>query len=430
MSAQTDKVWIETYEHIAGAPAAGPAEVQQVGVLKVGNADARRVLVLLGGREGGANLFLHTARSLAKASEDLQVWAVDRREQNLADLSTFSGDLEHATEYYLDGHYQAVTGTDAPYAAEWGLSVLVNDVREVVRQAAAGGEREVVLGGVSVGATAVLAYAAWDFDGTPGYSELAGLAVVDGGVHNAFAGAGMEFDLPLEAAKGWQSQIQGDAIFENFTSTATGLGERPESAAVWFQLAARYAVEDPEGISPLADRLPEALRPDRKVTNAALLGWLFDAERRIPPYAVHAGSLDDSGSWTDGGPTRLATVAEAFAGPERSSWLWYTLNRVMLDYVAAMDLAETDVTRHLGLRLAHGKDIDVPLYAFQSGMTGGTVGQAAATVAAGSRIPEVSVHSDFALAHQDVVYAQWEDNRFLQTLSGFLGNLPRRSPRG
>ncbi|MEV5280074.1 alpha/beta hydrolase [Streptomyces sp. NPDC051994] len=424
---QDQQDWIESYELVQGVQAAGPAHAQQVGVLKIGRTNARRVLVLLGGREGGAGVFKHTARSLAGASDDLQVWAVDRREQNLADLSAFADAPEQATEYYLGGHYQVQEPTESLYAAQWGLEVLVEDLRRVVMAASDGGRREVVLGGVSVGASIALLYAAWDFDGTPGYRDLAGLAVVDGGVHNAYSGAGMEFDLPIEAAKGWLAAIEGGAVFEDFTSTTIGLGDRPESAAVFFQLAAQHALADPDGPAVLADRLPEAVRTDRRLTNAGLLGWLVDATHAHPSYSVNAGRLADSGAWIDGGPVQLATVADAFAGPRPGAWVWYTLNRVMLDLVAAIDFAENDLTEMLGLRLPHGKDIDVPLYTFQSGLTNGTTGQAAATVTAGSRIPQLSLHSDPALTHQDIVYARWEDNRFLQTLSHFLGDLPRRA---
>ncbi|MFF4156680.1 alpha/beta hydrolase [Streptomyces sp. NPDC001678] len=424
---QDQQGWIETYDFVQGVQAAGPAHLQQVGVLKTGPADARRVLVLLGGREGGSGVFRHTARSLAQAADDLQVWAVDRREQNLADLSAFADTPDQATEYYLGGHYEVREPADHPYAAQWGLEVLLEDLRRVVAAASDGGRRDVVLGGVSVGASEALLYAAWDFDGTPGYRDLAGLAMVDGGVLNAYSGAGMEFDLPLEAAKGWLAQIEGGAVFENFTSTTIGLGDRPESAAVWLQLAAKHALADPDGAAPLADRLPEALRPDRALTNAGLFGWLVGAERAHPSYSVTAGRLKDDGAWIEDGPTALGTVAEAFAGPRPGAWLWYTLNRVMLDLVAAIDFTETDLTRLLGLRLFHTRDIDTPLYVFQSGLTNGTTGQAAATVTAGSRIPELSLHSDAALTHQDVVYARWDDNRFLQTLSQFLRGLPRRS---
>lgn len=423
---QGQQDWMETYEFHDGVTASGPAELQKVGVLKIGRPDARRVLVWVGGREGGAAVFRHTARCLAKAADDLQVWAVDRREQKLADLSGFSRSPEEATEYYLGGRYRASDSKDHLYAAQWGLAVLVEDLRRVILAACDGGRREVVLGGVSVGATAALSYAAWDFDGTPGHRDLAGLAVVDGGVHNAFEGAGLKFDLPLAAAEGWLAQIEQGAVFEDYTSTTVGLGTRPEDAAVWFQLAAQHALADPDAPAVLADRLPEAVRTDRKLTNAGLLGWLVDAERAHPSFSVRAGTLEDSGAWKDGGPTSLATIAEAFAGPQPGAWLWYTLNRVLLDYVAALPFTETDVTRRLGLRLAHTSGIDVPLYAFQSGLTNGTTGQAAASVAAGSRIPELALYSDTALTHQDVVYARWEDNRFLQTLSQWLRTLPAR----
>ncbi|MFE5398579.1 alpha/beta hydrolase [Streptomyces sp. NPDC056568] len=423
---QAQQDWIEAYDYVQGVQAAGPAEAQRVGVLKVGRRDARRVLVLLGGREGGAGVFRHTARALASAGDDLQVWAVDRREQNLADLSGFAESPEQATEYYLGGHYQVQDPAASAFAAQWGLEVLLEDVRRVVREASDGGRRDVVLGGVSVGGSEALLYAAWDFDGTPGYRDLAGLAVVDGGVLNAYSGAGMEFDLPLEAARGWLAAIESGAVFEDFTSTTTGLGDRPESAALWFQLAAGHALADPDGPAVLADRVPEQFRTDGKLTNAGLFGRLVDAASAHPSYSVQAGHLDDDGSWVDGGPTRLRTVAEAFAGPRPGAWLWYTLGRVMLDLVAAIDFKETELTRMLGLRLSHAEAIDVPLYTFQSGLTNGTTGQAAAAVTAASRIPELSLFSDPALTHQDVVYAQWEDNRFLQTLAQFLRGLPRR----
>ncbi|MBZ4019425.1 hypothetical protein CCS38_27500 [Streptomyces purpurogeneiscleroticus] len=400
--------------------------MQQVGVLKVGCRDARRVLVLLGGREGAAGVFRHTARALAGAANDLQVWAVDRREQNFADLSGFAQTPEQATEYYLGGHYQAQDAARSTFAAQWGLEVLLEDLRRVVRAAADGGRRDVVLGGVSVGGSEALLYAAWDFDGIPGYRDLAGLAVADGGVRNAYTGAGMEFDLSLEAAKGWPAAIGAGAVFENFTSTTTALGDRPESASVWFQLAARHALADPDGPAALADRLPNAFRTDDKLTNVGLFGGLVDAAHAHPSYSVQAGHLDDGGAWADQGPTRLRTVAEAFAGPRPGAWLWYTLSRVMLDLIVAIDFEETVLTRLLGLRLAHAETIDVPLYAFQCGLTNGTTGQAAAAITAAGRIPEVSLFSDPALTHQDVVYAQWENNRFLRTVSQFLRELSRR----
>jgi hypothetical protein len=415
--------WLESYEHVEGYQAAGPAKHQRVGVLKVGDRKADKVLVLLGGREGGSNVFRYAARALALQVDSLQVWAVDRREQNLADLGGFKAVPDKAVRTYLDGEYRAEDGESAGFAAEWGLEVLLEDLRRVVAEAGAGG-RQVVLGGVSIGAAAALQYAAWDFDGSPGFADLAGLVSADGGVRTAFKGAGMEFDLPLAGAQGWLAQVKGGAVFENATSTAVGLGERPQDAAIWYQLAAQQALANPHGLAILADRLPEAWRTDRPLTNAGLFGRLVDASTAHPAYSVHAGHLAENGDWIDGGCTPLGTVAAAFAGPEPGAFLWYTLNRVMLDFVAANDLVETEVTDFLGLRPKHAQDINVPLYAFQTGLTNGTAGQAAAALVADSRIPELVLYGDGALAHQDLTYARWEHNRFIRTLASFLQTLP------
>ena len=409
--AASSSEWLERYEAVGGAPAA-----QAPHVLKIGNVGASRVLVMVGGREGGAGALRSFGRDLAEAAPDLQVWSVDRREQNLADLSGFAKGPQEATDYYLGGRYR--TPADPAAAAGWGLAVLVHDLREIVRAAADGGRRQVVLGGISVGANAVLNYAAWDFDGAPGYGDLAGLVLADGGVYDAYSGAGMEFGLTLEAAKGWRAQIeQSGAVFETATSEATGLGDLPESAAIWLQLTALHALADPHGVSALVPHLPEGVRPSGQVTNMGLFGRLLDAADRHPSYSVHAGLPTDDGDWADGGPTSLSAVAEAFAGPEPGAWVWYTLNRVMLDYVATIDFTQSEITDYLGLPIRHTTDIDVPLYAFQSGLTGGTVGQAAKRVAASSKIGEATVHSDFDLSHQDLMYARWADNKFLQTLA-------------
>jgi len=403
--------WLERYEVVGSAP-----EAQAPHVLKIGNVGASRVLVMVGGREGGANALRYFGRDLAKAAPDVQVWSVDRREQNLADLSGFAKSPDEAADYYLSGRYRKPT--DPSPAAGWGLEVLVHDLRDIVRAASDGGRRQVMLGGISVGANAVLNYAAWDFNGEPGFRDLAGLVVADGGVYDAYSGAGMEFGLTLEAAQGWRTQIEeSGAVFETATSEATGLGDQPESAAIWLQLAAQHALADPHGVSTLAPRLPEDVRPSGQVTNMGLFGRLLDAENRHPSYAVHAGRPTDDGDWADGGPTSLPAVAEAFTGPEPGAWVWYTLNRVMLDYVATIDFAESEITNYLGLPIRYAADIDVPLYAFQSGLTGGTVGLAAKKVAENTKIGEATAHADFDLAHQDLMYARWSDNKFLRTLA-------------
>src|SRR4051794_13302728 len=69
---------------LRGAPAPGPDTVR---VLQVGPRDARHVLVLEPGTLAGAAYFRPVAANLVKRLKGWQVWAVDRRENGLEDLS-------------------------------------------------------------------------------------------------------------------------------------------------------------------------------------------------------------------------------------------------------------------------------------------------------------------------------------------------------
>ncbi|MET9462848.1 alpha/beta fold hydrolase [Streptomyces canus] len=128
------------------------------------------------------------ARDLVAAVPGVQVWAWDRREENPADRTGFS--RSDPASYYVDGHYRSQYPAASAFAGTWGLARTLDDLRAVVLAARAGGSRRVVLGGHSWGATSALAYAAWDFAGHPGFRDLAGLAVIDGGVLGAFDGTG------------------------------------------------------------------------------------------------------------------------------------------------------------------------------------------------------------------------------------------------
>ena len=46
-----------------------------------------------------------------------------------------------------------------------------------------------ILGGHSAGASTAVAYAAWDFGGHPGYRDIDGLVLIDGGLLGSFAEA-------------------------------------------------------------------------------------------------------------------------------------------------------------------------------------------------------------------------------------------------
>ncbi len=413
----------ETTVTIPGAPAPGPAFTQQLKILKVGPENAGKVLVLIAGRGEAAGGFRDVAKDLVARTPGLQVWAVDRREQNLADLAAFRAGPDVAAQYYLSGAYRHQDAKTAPYAANWGLDLELRDVRQAVLAARDHGRRQVILGGHSLGATAVLDYAAWDFDGAPGYRDLSGLVLLDGGVRTALSGAGIDFSITEQGARDWQAQIDAGAVFDNATSLYNNFGDGAENAAIDYQLAATYAASAPHAPSPIQDRLPAAVRPDRQLTNAGLLGWLVDEHAALPGYAVTSGHLNAAGDWVDDGKTPLSRVAREMSGTSPAAWEWYSPNRLALDYFGTATFADDAVARQLGLRLKHVAEINVPMYVFQSSLTNGTVGDAAAAVAKDTKIPRVSINTDNSMTHLDILFAAPEQNSFVRTAVPFLKSL-------
>ncbi|MEV3910641.1 hypothetical protein AB0J44_23495 [Streptomyces canus] len=284
--------------HVLG----GPVGTGRVHVLKVGPDTARTVPVMVPGMFGAANDFRRAARDLVSAVPGVQVWAFDRREENLADRSGFR--TADPAAYYLDGHYRTQDPAASAFAAGWCSEA-----------------------GHSWGATTAMAYAAWDFDGCPGYRDVAALVLVDGGVRGAFDGTGEPVADSPEQVKERPAAIEGGAVFD-MTLSAVGLGDRAESTQIWYQLAGWYAHRDPDGPSVLQPRMPDALRPPVPVTNAGLPGTLVDAGVGWPnDISVHSGHQADSGEprgWVDAGITPpIDRVAAAYAGgPEPAVWEW------------------------------------------------------------------------------------------------------------
>ncbi|MDX3643781.1 alpha/beta hydrolase [Streptomyces sp. MB09-02B] len=384
---------------------------------------ARRA-VLSGGVAGG---FRPMARDLVASVPGVQVWALDRREENLADRSGFG--TADPVGYYLDGRYRTLEPASAGYFGRWGLERALDDLRCVVLAARAGGRRRVVLGGHSWGATTALTYAAWDFGGRPGYRDLAGLAVLDGGVRGAFEGTGTPVQDSPEEVRERLAAIAGGRVFD-MTLSGVGLGDRAESTQIWYQLAGWYAHHDPEGRSVLQDRVPEALRVPFPVTNAALLGSFVDAGFGWPnDISVHSGHLAPEGDgegvrgWVDDGITPIGRVARAYAGPVPGVWEWYWPARLSVDLDVSDAYADTDLARTLGLRLHHAAGLDIPLYAFQTSYSRGTVVAGARRVVAESRIPYAAYESDETMNHLDPLFADTPHNTATRTLAEFLGRL-------
>lgn len=411
------------YVHFCAAGEADAAGADCVHVLEMGASGARRVLVLVPGHSEAAGIFRDVERYLSRTVPDTQVWALDRREQSLVDSSHFGHDGE--LDYYLNSRYRAATDKTAAETRSWGLAMELAELHRVLLAAAAGGRR-VFLGGHSSGANTALAYAAWDFDGTPGYRGLAGLVLIDGGTHHSFDGEGYRIQ--------WLASVQAvDAKLANIgtkSSLFTGdlgyvwqVAGAPESVPIDYQLAADYAVRNPHGASPLQSLLPAAMRPPFRVTNAAFLGWLLDAHAPAPDLQLHSGRIDPAGAlhdWIDAGPANIEDVASILAQSHPAAFEWYWPRRLSLDITAVDPMLDSPITRRLGLRLTHARDIDVPLYVFETGLTHGTVVQAAKWVVANSRIKDHVYVTDDSMVHLDPMFDAPGRNMFLSTVTAFL----------
>jgi pimeloyl-ACP methyl ester carboxylesterase len=408
---------LDRYVPMRVPPGPGPAKYDRVFVQQLGPAGADNVLVLVPGTNGGAGSITPVARDIVKRVPRTQVWIVDRREQAFEDTSVFaSGDPQRAQDYYLGFQYKRVAGEDAKFVAEWGLKLQLADLRSVIRRARAGGRR-VILGGHSAGASTAVAYAAWDFGGRPGYRDLDGLVLIDGGLLGSFDSAG------LTRAKRELADIRSGSVF--FDVLELGL---PEINGIFVQTAALWAYKRPTEPSVLQQYplLPESVKPPVRATNEALLGYALD-EDTSPDFLsiVHlrAGRLADSGDprgWHDGELTPIQRFARAFAAENPNATEWYYPRRLLLDIDAASVLRQTAAARYLGLRLTHGPQIDVPLYAFSTALTEGRVARGARRLVRRSAIEDSTIVDDRGTSHIDPVSAAPSRNHFLRSVVPFL----------
>jgi hypothetical protein len=413
---------VDRYVPMKAPPGPGPAKYDRVFVKQLGPAGARTVLVLVPGTNGGAGGIVPVARDIVRRVPRTQVWIVDRRQQAFEDTSVFAtGDPQRAQDYYLGFQYRRVAGADSRFVADWGLKLQLADLRTVVRRAGAGGRR-VILGGHSAGASTAVAYAAWDFRGRPGYRDIDGLVLIDGGLLGSFASAG------LARARRELADIRSGNVFLDIL----GVG-LPEINGIFAQVGALWAYKQPDEPSVLQEYppLPAFLKPPMRVTNEGQLGYAFDASTSPAALAlihIRAGRLADSGDprgWQDGELTPLRRHARAYAADRPNATEWYYPRRLLLDFDAASPMRRTPAARLLGLRLMHGDEIDVPLYAYSTGLTDGRVARGARRLAARARIPSVRVVGDRQASHLDPLSAAPRTNRFLRTVVPFVRRIAR-----
>ncbi len=464
----------EKYTTVTRVNGSDPAACNKLGVLKMGPSSAKNVIVLIPGFLGGAGDFRVIGKRLVPALKNkVQVWGIDRRSQCLEDTNGFStANPGDAFGYYIgpllgapktiNGKTFAApklgdAGVDA--ARNWGLSTTLNDIRAVVLSAKSGG-RKVILGGHSLGGSLTSIYATWDFNGTPGYKDLAGLVLVDGAARGTF---GAQPDASAVTA---QIAAVNDPTKLPFASLLPGIPTYYNG--VFPQLAARYAIAEPTKNAALQGLLGGIglgafTRPssEGKLTNEGQLGYAFDRDTS-PSFVgllhMNMGSLKApatagaASSWQDGGLTDLKDVKTLF-GTEPGNFVeWYFPSRLSIEVGAATNLTKNSLTDSLGLRPWHRAAVNIPLYGFETGLTCSdaalgdgkgrpspsspsygswiTANQTAScgvltgtkSLQSGSSIPlaKTTLVSDHDQEHLDPLVARASSNKFQTTVTAFV----------
>ena len=429
--------WMKGYDDPAT-----PDALDRVGVLKVGYKRAKHVLVLNPGTSGGSAYFKPLAHDIVRATRGRwQVWAVERRENQLEDHSVLDQAKrdevtgEELFDYYLGWladpsvteHFELIPDSEVAFARGWGMKVEVNDLRRVVK-AAARRDRQVVLGGHSLGGSITTAYATWDFNGKPGAKDLSGLVYIDGGSNPTPA-------TPEQATESLQALEAGTPWLAFGGIAAPFLG-------IFSATGSTGTVVNPDEISlgwsfPL---LPANLKPPVQPTNEAQFGYAVDADSSPPTLLaaqVNAGRLADSGDprgWERAGEiTPIQRYAKMLAG----RWVqgadgsaWYHPQRLTIDSRAVANGNANPAQDILDVDATHGDDLrrKTRIYAFGAALGGQGVLDSARALARQSDIPRrrlTLVNRENTYTHNDPNSASPE-NAFVDRLIPFLGRIAGR----
>ncbi len=414
-----------------------PARYDKVGVIKVGSASARNVLVLEPGTSAGGAYFVPLAKWIVSKQKGWQVWSVERRENLLEDQSESNLAKHHkatdaqAFNYYLGflanskikHHVQFLANSSVAFAKQWGMGVAVQDLHRVIAAAHKLGGK-VVLGGHSLGGSVVTAYATWNFHGKPGAADLAGLIYIDGGSGPAVTSAEAQQDLAdlnVSTASPWLA-------FGGIPAPYAGL------FVVTGSLGALFAPNQPSTGQefPL---LPSYLKPSVRVTNLGQFGFALNVATSPATLAAaqaHLGtgvaSAGPVHGWNGAGAlTPIKRFAAMFAGlgvENADGAEWYFPARLTLDTGAVGNGDANPAQQVLGVdsTLGHHLPKDLRIYAFGAALGGTRVLTAAKALAAQSGIPRrnltlVDRHTTYA--HNDPAGA-YPHNVFFADLLPFL----------
>jgi pimeloyl-ACP methyl ester carboxylesterase len=415
-----------------------PARYNKVGVIKLGPASAKNVLVLEPGTSAGSSYFVPLAKWVLSKTTGWQIWSVERRENLLEDhsqLNAFKRGKATSTQVYnyylgyltdpsITKHFQMIPNSSVAFAKQWGMNVAVEDLHRVV-DAAKGRGGKVVLGGHSLGGTVVTAYATWDFKGRPGADDLAGLVYIDGGSRPntmTVEQANQELQaLRAPSASPWLS-------FGGITAPFAGLYNAAGSLA---------ALLDPNSpsLGQTSGLLPANIVPPVRVTNVGQYGYALNvgsspaslaaAQAHLGTGVATAGPVH---GWNGAGAlTPIQRFATMFSGAginDVDGTEWYFPQRLTDDTAVVDNGNANPAQRVLDVHATMGHKLPkrLMIYAFGAQLGGARVLQAAQLLAAQSKIPAKNLtllDRQSTYAHNDPAGA-YPKNDFFVRLVSFL----------
>ena len=416
-----------------------PAKYNRVGVIKVGSAKAKNVLVLEPGTSAAAAYFVPLAKWITSTAKGWQVWSVARRETLLQDESVlnlakqgkasptkvFNYYLGYLTNPSVKQHFKGIPDSSVGYAKAWGMNVVVQDLHRVIAAAHKLGGK-VVLGGHSLGGAVVTAYATWNFGGQPGAKGLAGLIFDDGG------------SFPAESAADAQAALTALNDPKETPWLAFG-GIAAPFAGLFNATGALGVLQDPNSPSlgqqfPL---LPSYLKPPVKVTNEGQYGFALNAATSpasLLAAQAHLGkglsseTINGYHTWDGSGAlTPITRFAQMFAGAgilNIDGTEWYFPQRLTDDTraigngIANPAQKVLNVNSTMGRRLPH----KLLMYAFGTILGKQAVLDDAKALAKQSGVPMRNltlVNRDTTYSHNDPNGA-YPKNAFFSALIPFL----------
>jgi pimeloyl-ACP methyl ester carboxylesterase len=418
-----------------------PAKYNKVGVIKIGPASAKNVLVLEPGTSAGAAYFVPLAKWIVSKTKGWQVWSVERRENLLEDQSELNLYKQHKAtatqlfDYYLGylkdpsitHHTKSIATSSVEFAKQWGMNVAVQDLHVVIGAAKKLGGK-VVLGGHSLGGTVVTAYATWDFDGHAGADDLAGLVYVDGGsspgavTPQAATQTLQALDVPT--ATPWLA-------FGGIAAPYAGLFEATGAAAALF---------DPNApsLGQTSGLLPADIVPPVAVTNLGQYGYALNASTSPQSLLAAQGHLGlgiaaagPVHGWNSTGAltpiNRFATMFSGAGIQNTDGVEWYFPQRLTDDSGAVDNGNANPAQRVLDVKATMGHDLpkNLLIYAFGARLGGASIPADALALAQQSGIPMKNLtlaNYQSTYSHNDPAGA-YPTNAFFNRLVPFLGKV-------